>query len=141
MTVRYRTEGVNHHGDEGWAYVPGGIRVPLSSPLTEPQEGAGTGTNPEQLLALAWSTCLNATAQVVLEGKQRSSVRVAVELRSAARRPGYEFHLDAYLAVEGAAEQEAAEVLAAAHSRCPVSRLLHGATTVATHTEPYPPPE
>ena len=134
MVVRYRTEGVNHHGDEWWVEVPGGLRLPVSSPLAA---DSGGGTNPEQLLAMAWATCLNATAQVILAGTRRSSVRVEVALRAARDRPGFEFDADAYLAVEGAPREEAERVLEQAHARCPVSRLLHGAATVATHTEPY----
>lgn len=96
-------------------------------------------SNPEQLLALAWATCLNATAQVILKQSHRSRVRVEVDLRDAVPGPGFEFRVDAYLAVEGHGEVQAEEVLRAAHARCPVSKLLWEADTVTVHTEPFTP--
>ncbi|MGW8482243.1 OsmC family protein [Microbacterium sp. NPDC055903] len=133
-TALYRTQAINRDGGDGVSAVPGGLSVKVSSPLAADFDQAAS--NPEQLLALAWSTCLNATAQAVLAGATRSAVRVEVELHPAPAR-GYEFRVEAYLSVEGADEDETATVLAAAHARCPVSRLLGGSATVHVHTEPY----
>ena len=91
----------------------------------------------EQLLALAWATCLNATARVIVGNTTRTAVRVEVELHPADPGPGYEFHADAYLSVEGADTARTERVLHAAHARCPVSKLLHGAATARVHPEPY----
>ena len=76
MGARYRTQAINSDGGDGRAHVPGGLDVAVASPLGTNVEA---GTNPEQLLALAWSTCLNATAQVIVAGARRTSVRVAGE--------------------------------------------------------------
>lgn len=135
MSMKYRTEAVNHDGGNGTARVPGGLTVTVSSPLTADRDPAGT--NPEQLLALAWATCLNSTAQAIVAKKQRTAVRIEVELHDAEPGPGYVFEVDAYLSVEGASAQESQRVLDAAHARCPVSKLLSGATTVRVHTEDY----
>lgn len=94
-------------------------------------------TNPEQLLALAWATCLNGTAQVLVAERRRTAVRVAVELHPVVPGPGYEFRVDAYLSAEGLSETETEELLSAAHARCPVSKLIGGAATVRVHTEEY----
>ena len=133
--MRYRTQAINRDGGDGTAGVPDGLTVTVSSPLNPDRDPAGT--NPEQLLALAWSTCLNATAQAVVGGRARTAVRVEVELHDATTGTGYEFHVDAYLSVEGASADESQRVLDAAHSRCPVSKLLGGAATVAVHAEEW----
>lgn len=133
MSMKYRTEAINRA--DGTASVPGGMRVAVASPLSANPDPAAT--NPEQLLALAWATCLNSTAQAIVRAAQRTAVRVEVELHDADPGPGYEFHVDAYLSVEGADHTETLRVLESAHSRCPVSRLLRSAATVHVHAEPY----
>lgn len=135
MTTRYRTEGVNRHGVNGISWVPGGLEVRVASPLGD--AGDPSATNPEQLIALAWATCLNATAQAIVAGLRRTNVRVEVELWDAVPGPGFEFHLDAYLSVEGVDSAEAERILAGADQRCPVSKLLREATTARVHTEPF----
>lgn len=135
MSMKYRTEAINRDGGDGEARVRDGLTVTVSSPLNPDRDPAGT--NPEQLLALAWATCLNATAQAVVTRRSRTAVRVEVELHDASAGIGYEFHVDAYLSVEGASDDEAQRVLDAAHARCPVSKLIGGAATVAVHTEAW----
>lgn len=134
MGARYRTQAINNDGGDGRAHVPGGLDVAVTSPLGV---NVDVGTNPEQLLALAWSTCLNATAQAIVAGDRRTSVRVEVELHRSEPGPGYEFHVDAYLSAEGATHTQAEEILIAAHARCPVSKLLSASTTVHTHVEEH----
>ncbi len=135
--MKYRTEAVNRDGGDGEARVPDGLAVTVSSPLNPERDPAGT--NPEQLLALAWATCLNATAQAVVARTSRTAVRVEVELRDAASGSGYEFQVDAYLSVEGASDDESQRVLEGAHARCPVSKLIGESATVAVHTEAWAP--
>ena len=135
MSLRYRTEAINPDGGDGVARVSGGMSVPVSSPLgASPDPDA---SNPEQLLALAWSTCLNATAQALVKKQRRTTVRIEVELHDADPGPGYEFHVDAFLSAEGLSLDETAELLERAHARCPVSKLLHGASTVHVHAEEF----
>lgn len=133
--MRYRTEAINSDGGDGTAGVPEGLTVTVSSPLNPDRDPAGT--NPEQLLALAWATCLNATAQAVVARRTRTAVRVEVELHDAAPGTGYEFHVDAFLSVEDASGEETRRVLDAAHARCPVSKLIGGAATVSVHAEEF----
>lgn len=135
MSLRYRTEAINSDGGTGTARVTDGIAVPVASPLSaDPDPQA---SNPEQLLALAWSTCLNATAQSLVKRERRTAVRIEVGLHDAEPGPGYEFHVDTYLSAEGLSLAETEELLAAAHARCPVSKLLHAASTVRVHPEEY----
>lgn len=134
MSAKYRTEAVNRTGADGVASVAGGLSVTVSSPLDDDRDP--TATNPEQLLALAWATCLNATAKV-FEPERATAVRVEVELHPAQPGPGLEFRVDAYLSVAGRSEAETTHVLERAHARCPISKLIGSAATVRVHTEPY----
>lgn len=133
MSARYRTEASN--GTDGHSRVVGGLDVEVSSPLKA--DADPTATNPEQLLALAWATCLNGTAQVLVREKVRTRVRVEVELHPEAPGPGYEFHVDAFLSAEGMTDAETADLLARSHARCPVSKLIGSAATVHVHHEEY----
>lgn len=133
--MRYQTEAINREGGDGISAVTGGLTVTVASPLNPDRDPAAS--NPEQLLALAWATCLNATAQVIVKGRTRTTVRVEVELHDAEPGPGLEFHVDAYLSAEGADAAETERVLTASHARCPVSKLLGEAATVHVHTEEY----
>ncbi|MFS0867579.1 OsmC family protein [Microbacterium sp. 179-B 1A2 NHS] len=135
MSTRYRTAAINDDGGAGISRVPGGLEVRVANPL-DPDFDT-TASNPEQLLALAWATCLNATAQAVARRRHRTAVRVEVEMQDAPDRGGYEFVVTAFVSAEG---QDAASVTALAeqaHARCPVSRLLQGSSTVAVRTEPW----
>ncbi len=135
MSTRYRTSASNADGGRGVSAVPDGLQVRVSSPL-DPEREPGT-SDPEQLLALAWSTCLNATAQAIVRGERRTRVRVDVELADADGLPGYEFHVTATLSAEGLDDDATRQLAIAAHERCPVSRLLRGARTVQVTTELY----
>jgi len=135
MSLRYRTEVINRDGGTGTAHVTDGMSLTVASPLAaDPDPSA---TNPEQLLALAWATCLNATAQALVKRVRPTTVRIEVELHDAADGPGYEFHVDAYLSAEGLSPAETSDLLQRAHARCPVSKLLHAASTAQVHAEEY----
>lgn len=131
MSERYRTSAISD-SDSELSQVPGGIAVRTSNPLRT--QTPADAADPEQLLALAWSTCLNATAQAVA-GPVRTRVRVEVALADAEGRPGFEFHVHAFVSGEGLSLSEAEDLAAAAHARCPISRLLQTASTVGVSGE------
>lgn len=136
MTELYRATAINDDGGRGTTWAVDGPRLRVASPLDPP--GEEPATNPEQLLALAWSTCLAATVRVILgDDERRSRVRVDVTLVPAVGADGYEFELDAYIALEAAAPGESERVRDAAHARCPISRLVREARAVRVHTEPF----
>ena len=76
----YTTRVHNDQGLKGTAWVEGEkeLRVATSSPL-KPQEA---GTNPEQLIALSWATCLNATIELALKrhGIKNVASEVAIQV-------------------------------------------------------------
>jgi organic hydroperoxide reductase OsmC/OhrA len=135
MSARYRTRATNRDGGTGTSSVDGGLSVPVSNPLDPSADPSAS--NPEQLLALAWSTCLNATAQAIVRGERATAVSVEVELHEAVGRIGYEFHATAYISADGLDDGETQKLAEAAHLRCPVSRLLRSATTVSVEAVPY----
>ncbi|SLN01939.1 OsmC/Ohr family protein [Corynebacterium xerosis] len=88
------------------------------------------GFNPEQFLAMAWSTCLGETLRVVLAEcglPHESHVSVEVGLH---RDPsgGYRFAPRALVTIDEMAADEVQPLLEAAHARCPVSKLLSGSS-------------
>lgn len=135
MSVRYRTSAFNDDGGSGVSRVSGGLAVAVANPLDPEHNPAAS--NPEQLLALSWATCLNATAQAVVRRERRTAVRVEVAMRDAEERAGYEFVVTAFISGEGLDEAATARLAADAHDRCPVSRLLHDAATVAVRPEAW----
>ncbi|MGP9539192.1 OsmC family protein [Brachybacterium sp. AOP43-C2-M15] len=116
----------NHGGTSGEVRVHDG---PTASPLpTGGPFATDDGYNPEQFLAMAWSTCLGETLAVVLAEHGRDDlgqVSVEVELH---RDPagGYRFVPRALVSIEAMSEEEARPLIEAAHARCPVSKLLEG---------------
>lgn len=130
--VAHNTEGI-----AGEAWVDDGLRVRTSAP-TAPDD---PGTNPEELLALAWATCLNAAARVVAPGVE-TSVRTEISLHERTVDTAFEFTARAEIAFPGLPPEEAEALAAAADERCPISRLMRGesrAIAVAAHADPAPP--
>lgn len=117
----------NSSGVNGESTVEGGLRVAVASPTAEDRGGA---TNPEELLALSWATCLNAAARVVAGPGVDVEARAEVSLHPRLDGEGFEFSARAELRFAGKTAAESAELAAAAHARCPVSRMLGGQSPV-----------
>ncbi|WP_336658769.1 OsmC family protein [Leucobacter sp. USHLN153] len=112
----------NRDGSTGESSVDGGIRVAVAAPTGPAVPGA---TNPEELLALAWATCLNAAARAIAGPGVAIEAVARVSLHPRAEG-AYEFSAHAELSFAGVPMEEAESLAAAAHERCPVSRLLDG---------------
>ena len=121
----YTARADNIGGTSGQVRIAGAPETVL--PTAGPVEGAD-GCNPEQFLAMAWSTCLGETLRVVLseQGLDHPS-RVSVEV-GLHRDPagGYRFAPRALVTIDGLAAEQARPLMDAAHRRCPVSKLLAG---------------
>ncbi|MFJ8450701.1 OsmC family protein [Aerococcus viridans] len=121
----YTTRVHNDQGIKGTAWVEGEkeFRVATSSPL-KPQEA---GTNPEQLIALSWATCLNATIEMALKRHGikdvTSEVAIQVDYRLDLETSitYFGFKVDIYIDL---ARNEADEIIYEAESRCPVSQII-----------------
>lgn len=101
----------------------GGIALPTGGPRP-----SASGFNPEQFLAMAWSTCLAETLKAVLS-EQGLEVDSAVTVEVALHRDlagGFRFVPRARVRLDSLSEERARELVEAAHARCPVSKLLRG---------------
>lgn len=110
----------------------------LETGLAIPKEfgGAGTATNPEQLLAAGWAACfLGAIRRAAGDRKVRlTSTSIAAEI-TLTHGDDDEFSLSAVLRpVLGGVDQATAEELAhAAHGICPYSKAMRDNIPVVIH--------
>lgn len=131
----YQTKVTNSEGIKGTLSFSDNQPLLTQHPLTK-----GAGYNPEQLIASAWSTCLNATIQTVLTEKKYtnpSKVSIAVALCEEEGETGYYFQVDACAGIGGLSIEEARSIIEQAHLRCPVSKLLLGAKTLSLDVVNY----
>lgn len=114
---------------DGWGSLSSGKEVQTSHPLNDLP-----GFNPEEFISLAWSSCLNATIQAILEAKgyhdTPSRVEVTVNLEKETNQSGYYFDVTALAAIKGWEIEKAEPFIKEAHNRCPVSKLIKQAKTV-----------
>lgn len=122
----------------------GEVRVADGPTLaTAPTSHVDQGSNPEQFLAMAWSTCLGETLKVVLavnELDALSRVRVEVDLHKE-KSGGFYFVPRAYISIDGVSEEDAEKYAARAHARCPISKLLKGMGSPSVEIEAYKNPD
>lgn len=129
----FHTEVVNQDGVDGKVYVKnGGLSVTVSSPTSK-----DPGTNPEELLGMSLSTCLNATIKAILKGRgleNESTVEVHVDFVPEPSGGGYFFEVMAYAQIKEMPFENAQRIVQQAEKRCPVSKLLQGSSTVEIKT-------
>ncbi|KRM95351.1 redox protein, regulator of disulfide bond formation [Liquorilactobacillus aquaticus DSM 21051] len=120
--VLYETEAINQDGLNGKAFIENGLKIEVSNPRSD-----SPGTNPEQLLGLSLSTCMNATLQAI-ERKQglehTSEVRVKVTMVQGPT--GLEFIVKARVHIPSVSLKIAESFVRLAERSCPVSKLLSG---------------
>ncbi|MBM7544278.1 OsmC family protein [Periweissella beninensis] len=116
----YITEVINDEGLEGHTYVPNGLKLKTSSPLN-----SNPGTNPEQLLGMSLSTCLEATLQAIeREHALPHTAAVYVKVAFVGSKAHYEFLVHAEVSLPGVAPALAQAMVTEVEDRCPVSQLL-----------------
>lgn len=136
MTL-YSVTARNDQGIDGTAQLSNRKTLATNHPLNDQ-----SGFNPEELIALAWSTCLKATLDAVLEAKlmtNLSYVEVQVDLEKEPTASGYFFAVKGQASIEGVSLDEAKTLVQEAHTRCPVSKLISAAQSVSLETVPYQP--
>ena len=128
--ILYTTTAVNEDGLTGVAYTKGNGGKDFSTQISSPRS-ADAGTNPEQLFALAYATCLNASIGFVEQRKKlehKSKVEVKIDLTFDHEGEGYLFHPSVRVVMPGRSEELAREILEEAERQCPIHKLLKGVT-------------
>ncbi len=109
----------------------GRLDVKLSVP-----GAAGTGTNPEQLFAVGWSSCyLSAMRIVAARMKVRLPAETAVdaEVDLGTTDGGYLLQARLNISLPGIEREVAQAVADGAHLECPYSKATHGKINVVTN--------
>lgn len=132
QTVIYTASAHTVGGREGGTSrtSDGRLDVKLSPP-----GGAGTGTNPEQLLAVGWSACyLSAIKLVAGKSKVRLPSDAAVDAEIDLGTTDGMYFLQARLTVSlpGIDPATAQMLVDGAHLQCPYSKGLHGNIKIET---------
>lgn len=118
----YHTEVVNEHGLTGQSYVRGneGLALGVSSSLMD-----SPGTNPEQFIGFALSTCFNATIGIVERQnkiKPDSIIHTAVDIVKDTK--GYKFIVHCQILFHDLDNEQAQKMVDEALDQCPVAKLL-----------------
>lgn len=129
----YKVKALNTTGVNGVVSLSNGKQVETTHPLQ-----TGNGFNPEELVAIAWGTCLNETIQTLLRARgldNISHVEVAVQLKREESGIGFYFQVDAVVTIDGMLVDNMKAIVASAHQRCPVSKLIQAAKTIRLFVE------
>jgi lipoyl-dependent peroxiredoxin len=114
-------------GREGHAVSDDGV---LDVQLRRPKlNGVNTGTNPEQLFAAAWGGCLQSALMVVARkaGVDVSNSAVTVEIAQGPDdQGGYGIAAQITVDIPNVEQEQAQELLEAAHALCPYSKATRG---------------
>ncbi|PAK78850.1 OsmC family protein [Lentilactobacillus parakefiri] len=118
----YHTEVVNEHGLVGESFVRGneGLALGVSSSLID-----SPGSNPEQFIGFALSTCFNATIGLVERShkiKPDTIIHTAVD--NVKDDKGYKFIVRCQILFHDLDDQQAQQMVDEALDTCPVAKLL-----------------
>jgi lipoyl-dependent peroxiredoxin len=114
----------------------GRLDVRLSVPGT-----SGTGTNPEQLFAAAWSACYLSAIKIVAHGmkvKLPPEVAIDAEVDLGVANGGHVIQASLNVSLPGIERETAQKIVDAAHLECPYSKATHGNVNVVTSVKTEP---
>lgn len=127
--IVYSTEVTATGGREGTARsADGNLDVSLVMPKEFGGPG-GTGTNPEQLFAAAWSACfLSATKLVARLNKITLPADPIIngKINVHSGDDGYTLGAELQISIPGLEKSVVEEIVAGAHARCPFSKATRG---------------
>jgi len=131
--VLYTAKAHTTGGREGGASrtSDGHLDVKLSVPGTH-----GTGTNPEQLFAVGWSSCFLSAIKIVaarMKVKLPTDVAVDSEVDLGTTNGGYLIQARLNVNLPGIEREVAQKIVDGAHLECPYSKATHGNINVVTN--------
>jgi lipoyl-dependent peroxiredoxin len=134
MKVLYTAEATVTGGrDEGHGRTSdGALDVQLRSPVE--LGGEGGGTNPEQLFAVGYAACFEGAIKAVARRRKLDADAVSIDSRvdfGPAEDRSFVIAVRLDVSLPGFEEEEAAEIVRAAHSVCPYSNATRGNIDVA----------
>lgn len=109
----------------------GRLDVKLSVP-----GGRGEGTNPEQLLAVGWSSCYLSAIKIVagrMKVKLPPDVSIDAEVDLGMTNGGYLIQARLNVNLPGVDRETAQKLIDGAHRECPYSKATHGNINVVTN--------
>jgi Ohr subfamily peroxiredoxin len=139
MKILYTAEAAVTGGREGHARTSDGkLDLQLSVPATMGGTG-GTGTNPEQLFAIAFAACFQSTLLNVARGRK---LDVAADSTITSRvgigptgHGGFGLQVALDLHAPGLSRADAEYLMVEAHARCPYSNATRGNVDVTLSTD------
>lgn len=137
MSVLYTASATVTGGRQGHVQSSDGA---LDLKLSLPKElggAGGAGTNPEQLFAAGYASCFDSALQLVIGQKKMrqvtgTKVSAEVSLHKDESDSGYKLGVKLHIAIEGVGQEEASDLVAAAHAVCPYSKATRGNIEVET---------
>jgi Ohr subfamily peroxiredoxin len=109
----------------------GRLDVQLSTPGT-----AGTGTNPEQLLAAGWSACFLSAIRLASQAMKvelPEDIGMETDIDLGTNAEGYLLQARLQVSLPGVARDVAQQLVDIAHASCPYSKLSRGNINVTIH--------
>ena len=119
--------------DEGHGRTSDGV---LDVQLRSPTElgGEGGGTNPEQLFAVGYAACFESAIKAIARRKKVDADEVSIDSRvdfGPAEDRSFMLAVGLDVTLPGFDEEQAAEIVRAAHKVCPYSNATRGNMDVA----------
>ena len=138
--ILYTAEAVVEGGREGHGRsLDGRLDVDLSVP--EAMAGGGPGTNPEELFAVGYAACFQSALFAVATGRKLDASRSQIICRVGLGPTGHGgFALAVVLDLHAPflTREQAADLMARAHERCPYSNATRGNIDVALSVDGVP---
>jgi Ohr subfamily peroxiredoxin len=139
--VLYTAEAVVEGGRQGHGRTSDGrLEVELSIPESMGGDG-GQGTNPEQLFAVGYAACFQSALLGVARGRNAdaSDSRIASTVGiGPTGTGGFTLQVSLDLHAPSVSQEEARELMARAHERCPYSNATRGNIEVSLMVDGEP---
>jgi osmotically inducible protein OsmC len=125
--MAYTTRATTSGGRNGRAILEGGA-LALAMALPKDLGGSGDGHNPEQLLALGWSSCFGQAILVLAKkhGLDGQAAKVTCEVTLNVNDGAFSLAAELKVSLPGADKAKVQALVEDAHTICPYSKATRG---------------